>query len=176
MLKKVIIALVALMLLLLLMGSLLPMDYVVERSIFIDGDPLEIHESIVNLRSWPEWTPWNSQLDPTMVFSYSEGKPGVGFKSRWTGESAGNGNLEITSAEPGRGIVYVLNFEGFPTVDGVIEIQQMKGGCNVRWKASGQLKPPLGGLMVMMMDSAMGADFASALDGLKERNMKQSEK
>ena len=60
-----------------------------------------------------EWTPWNSQLDPTLVYTY-EGEPGVGFRSRWTGEKAGKGTLEITSAEPGRGIVYVMKFEGFP--------------------------------------------------------------
>lgn len=167
-LKKVVLVLMLIPILLLVLGYALPNDYSVQRTVFIAADAEAIHESVVDLRAWPEWTPWNSQLDPTLVYTY-EGEPGVGFRSRWTGESAGKGTLEITSAEPGRGIVYVMKFEGFPPLDGVIDIQANKGGTTVMWKMSGTLNPPLGGWLSMTMDGALGADMEKALDGLTKR-------
>lgn len=167
--KKVVLGLMLIPILLLVLGSLLPREYSVQRTVFIPADAEMIHESVVDLRVWPEWTPWNSQLDPTLVYTYEGGEPGVGFRSRWTGESAGKGTLEITSAEKGRGIVYVMEFEGFPPLDGVIDIRAMKGGSTIMWKMSGELEPPLGGWLSMTMDSALGADMEKALAGLEKR-------
>jgi len=166
--KKIILVLMFMPVLILLLGFLLPTDYSVQRTVFIEADAEAIHESVVDLRAWPEWTPWNSQLDPTLVYTY-DGEPGVGFRSRWTGESAGKGSLEITSAEPGRGIVYEMQFEGFPPLDGVIDLQATKGGTSVTWKMSGNLNPPLGGWLSLTMDSALGSDMEKALDGLTKR-------
>jgi uncharacterized protein YndB with AHSA1/START domain len=166
--KKIILALMLTPLFLLLIGFALPSDYSVQRTVFIPADAEAIHESVVDLRVWPEWTPWNSQLDPTLVYTY-EGEPGVGFRSRWTGEDAGKGTLEITSAEPGRGIVYVMKFEGYPPMDGVIDLQANKGGTTVTWKMSGKMNPPMGGWLSMMMDSALGADIEKAFAGLTKR-------
>ena len=166
--KKIILALMLTPIFLLLIGFALPGDYSVQRTVFIAADAEAIHESVVDLRVWPEWTPWNSQLDPTLVYTY-EGEPGVGFRSRWTGEKAGKGTLEITSAEPGRGIVYVMKFEGFPPMDGVIDLQANKGGTTVTWKMSGTMDPPLGGWLSMTMDSALGADIEKAFSGLTKK-------
>lgn len=167
--KKFILVLMSIPVLLLLLGTILPKDYSVQRTVFIPADADLIHESVVDLRVWPEWTPWNSQLDPTLIYTYEGGEPGVGFRSRWSGESAGKGSLEITSAEKGRGIVYVMKFEGFPPLDGIIDIQATKGGSTIMWKMSGELEPPLGGWISMTMDSALGADMEKALAGLEKR-------
>ena len=167
--KKIVLVLMLIPVLLLLLGYLLPNDYSVQRTVFISADAEAIHESVVDLRVWPQWTPWNSQLDPTLVYTYEGGEPGVGFRSRWTGERAGKGTLEITSAEPGRGIVYEMQFEGFPPLDGIIEIQATQGGTTVMWKLSGTIDPPLGGRLSMTMDSALGADMEKALSGLEKR-------
>ena len=142
----------------LLIGFALPGDYRF-REPSLSRDAEAIHECC-RPESIPEWTP-GSLVDPTLVYTY-EGEPGVGFRSRWTGEKAGKGTLEITSAEPGRGIVYVMKFEGFPPMDGVTI------SAPTRWnhgdlKMSGTMDPPLGGWLSMTMDPALGADIENGL-------------
>ena len=75
--------------------------------------------------------------------------------------------MEITSAEAGRGIVYEFSIKDFPPADGVIQITAMKGGCEVFWKLSGELNPPLGGWFRPLIDSMLGSDFEEGLKGLK---------
>ena len=169
MFKKVIIAVVVLILVLLVVGYLLPRSYSVSRSSFINAEASKVHASVVDLRSWPEWTPWNQEMDPTLKYEYSGPDSQVGSISSWTGEKSGPGSLEITSAEEGRGIVYILTFEGNPPADGVVQITPMKGGCEVFWKMSGETEPPLGPYFQLLFDALLGADFEACLAGLKER-------
>ena len=77
--------------------------------------------------------------------------------------------MEIISAESGRGIVYKFSFDDYPPAEGVIQITPMKGGCEVFWKVSGELVPPLGGWFSPLIDSMIGSDFEKGLDGLKIR-------
>jgi hypothetical protein len=94
---------------------------------------------------------------------------GVGSSYSWSGDQLGEGVLEITSSEMGRGIVYLLHFEGAPTADGVVQITPMKGGCEVLWKMSGDTSRPLGPYLVPWMDSFIGSDFEEGLKGLQEK-------
>ena len=169
MLKRVIIGVIALIAILLIVGYLLPRNFSVSRSNFINAEANEIFASVADLRSWPEWTPWNHEMDPTLEYQYSGPDSQVGFISSWTSEKSGSGTLEITSAEEGRGIVYLLSFEGETPADGVVQITAMKGGCEVLWKMSGAAAPPLGPYFLLMIDSLIEADFEACLAGLKER-------
>lgn len=169
MVKKILLALALLLGLFLLLGSLLPASYSVTRSLFIEAEADQIHSHLVDLRSWPEWTPWNQHLDPTVRFQYSGPEDGVGSSYSWSGDQLGEGVLEITSSEVGRGIVYLLHFEGAPTADGVVQITPMKGGCEVLWKMSGDTSRPLGPYLVPWMDSFIGSDFEEGLKGLQEK-------
>ena len=169
MLKKIAIVVLVVAILLLVVGYLLPREYSISRSNFIAASADKIYASVVDLKSWPEWTPWNEKMDPTIKYEYSGS--GVGSVSSWTSDNIGVGFLEVTSAEEGRGIVYELNFEGYPPANGVVQITQMKGGCEVLWKMSGEAVPPIGTYIILMMDSMMGNDFEQCLEGLKERSL-----
>lgn len=166
--KKILLTLSLLLVLFLLLGSLLPGSYSVTRTLFIEAQADRIHALLADLRSWPEWTPWNQQLDPTVRFQFS-GAQGVGSSYSWQGDQLGKGVLEITSSERGRGVVYLLRFEGTPPADGVIQITPMKGGCEVLWKMSGDTSRPLGPYLVPMMDSFIGDDLEQCLKGLQEQ-------
>jgi len=169
MLKKILIVLAILIGIIVIGGYLLPLNYSVSRTKFINAEADTVHASVANLKSWPQWTPWNHQLDPTLQFQYSGPDSQVGSISTWTGEKAGSGLIEIISAESGRGIVYKFSFDDYPPAEGVIQITPMKGGCEVFWKVSGELVPPLGGWFRPLIDSMIGSDFEKGLDGLKIR-------
>jgi hypothetical protein len=169
MVKKILLTLGLLLGLFLALGYLLPVSYTVTRTLFIEAEADRIHTQLADLRSWPEWTPWNQQLDPTVRVQFSGPEDGVGSSYSWSGDQLGEGVLEITSSEMGRGIVYLLHFEGAPTADGVVQITSMKGGCEVLWKMSGDTARPLGPYLIPMMDSFIGADFEECLRGLQEK-------
>jgi len=169
MLKKIAIVVLVVAILLLVVGYLLPREYSISRSNFIAASADKIYASVVDLRSWPGWTPWNEEMDPTIEYTYSGS--GVGSVSSWTSDIIGVGYLEVTSAEEGRGIVYELHFEGYPPADGVVQITQMKGGCEVMWKMSGEGVPPIEPYYILMMDWMIGNNFEQCLAGLKERSL-----
>ena len=169
MLKKIAIVVLVVAILLLVVGYLLPRTYLICRSSFIEASADKIYASVIDLKSWPEWTPWNEEMDPTIQYTYSGS--GVGSVSRWTSDNIGVGYLEVTSTEEGRGIVYELHFEGSAPADGVVQITQMKGGCEVMWKMSGEGVPPIEPYFILMMDWMIGKDFEQCLAGLKERSL-----
>lgn len=167
-LKKVLLVILGVVTVLLVAGFILPADYAVSRTAFITASADEIHEVVADLRSWSRWTVWNDQLDPTLEVEYSIGASPVGSSFTWTGDALGVGSLEIISAEEGRGIVYLLAFEGGSPAEGVIQITQMKGGSEVLWKFSGIADPPLGPYMIGWIESMIDSDFETGLKNLQE--------
>ncbi len=168
-LKKVLLVILGVVTVLVVAGFVLPAHYAVSRTAFIKASADEIHDVVADLRSWSRWTVWNDQLDPTLEVEYSIGASPVGSSFTWTGDALGVGSLEIISAEEGRGIVYLLAFEGGSPAEGVIQITQMKGGSEVLWNFSGVADPPLGPYMIGWIESMISNDFDSGLKNLQEQ-------
>ncbi len=169
MLKKVLLVILGVILVLVACSYILPDQYSVSRITFIAATAEEVHEVVSDLTTWQEWTVWNKSLDPGLEVEYSIKESVVGSSSSWTGDSMEPGTMEIISAEPGRGIVYTLEFEGMPAAQGVIQITQMKGGSEVLWMMDGIAMPPLGPYMIGFIESIIGNDFDAGLKNLKER-------
>ncbi len=167
--KKLLLAFVALIVLLLLGGMLLPSEFSVERTITIAGSRDQIYQPVSTLRDWPKWTAWNPQNYPNMTYSYDGAESGVGAKSNWADPEGGNGTMEITSADPDIGIEYTLQFDGFPPAFGTIKFEDGDDGkTTVRMKTTGNMgSDPMSRYFGLLMDGIMGPDFEKGLLGLK---------
>ncbi len=108
-LKRIVVAVVAVIALLLVIGMLLPSGFKVQRSVQVAAPPSKIYPLIADPRQWKNWTVWN-QRDPAMQVQYSGAESGAGAKWSWQSKTEGNGVMEFTAAVPNERIVYALSF------------------------------------------------------------------
>jgi carbon monoxide dehydrogenase subunit G len=170
-LKKVVFAILVLPILIILAAFFLPSRYKVERSLLIQAKPDAIFPLLNDLKRWPEWTAWNSQREPSLVYAYpGPVSAGVGAVQSWTAQS-GNGSIKLTAADPLQGVAYELNFnEGRFISTGRIQLLPADQGTRVVWTNEGDLgSNPVGRYLGLLMDKWMGADFELGLQNLKAK-------
>ncbi|MCY3001103.1 MAG: SRPBCC family protein [Planctomycetota bacterium] len=170
MLKKLILALVALVLLFVLVGFLLGSDFKVSRKVTIQADVAKVHELVGELRNWPKWAPWQED-DPTIVTTFGPTTTGVGASQTWTGKD-GNGELTFTKCDPATGIVFDMVFiNGDTRVPSKcwMSYAPASGGVDVEWGIEGDFAPMpvIGGYFGTFADSMMGPMFDKGLTKLK---------
>ena len=83
-------------------GWLLPREITVERTISVDRPSGAIFPWIANLKTWPDWTIWNKNEDPSLAYTYSGADSGLGATMSWTAKKMGDGALTINAAQSGR--------------------------------------------------------------------------
>ena len=71
-LKTLIVVLIVLIIAFVVIGLMLPTNFLVSRSIVIDAPASKIHSNLNDLNKWPEWSPWEENdpnLEVTMEIS-----------------------------------------------------------------------------------------------------------
>lgn len=170
-LKKALLALVAIIALLAVVGFLLPSKYRVERSVVMRAKPEAVFNQLQTLKTWPEWTAWNVQRYPDMKTFFSGPEAGVGATYNWDGQSVGVGSLKLTAADPQKGIAYDLDFDsGQYLSKGEIKLEPSGEQLKVTWSNEGDLGwNPVNRYFGLMMDRMMGPDFETGLNNLKQK-------
>ncbi len=170
-LTKVLLILLALIAVTLLVALFLPGTYHVERSITIQAKPEAIFPWINDLRKWPEWTAWNKEKDPTVVYSYEGPTEGAGAISKWNGEKFGEGSMKITTSDPQKGAQYDLSFDhGKYNSKGGLTFETVGDNTRVIWSDDGELgRNPINRFFGLMMDKMIGPDFEEGLNKLKQK-------
>jgi uncharacterized protein YndB with AHSA1/START domain len=160
---------VALILILIAVGFLLPSRYKVQRSIEVAAPPDKVYTLIADPREWKRWTVWNRR-DPAMKIEYAGPPSGVGAKWSWQSRSEGSGAMEFTAAMPGQRLGYRLSFPEFGIQsDGVLLLETFGGGTRVIWTNEGDMgSSPLNRWFGVMMDTLVGPDFEAGLANLKQ--------
>ena len=89
-LKLTVLILLALVVVVVGIGSFLPKDFTVERSIEISASPEAVFDEVSSLRKWDAWSPWLAR-DPSIVNTYSGPESGAGATVTWglTGPTSG---------------------------------------------------------------------------------------
>ena len=133
-LKRILIGLVALILLLILIGLLLPASVHVERSTSITAPPETVFDLTNNLRRFNEWSPWY-ELDPSTEFEYSGPEQGVGARLRWSSKSAelGSGAQEIVTSEPYSRVGTRIEFEDESSAHAELRLTPDAAGTQISW-------------------------------------------
>jgi carbon monoxide dehydrogenase subunit G len=166
-LKVIVLAVIVLSVLVFGVGSFLPKDFRVERSIEIDAAPEVVFDHVNSLKKWNAWSPWMAR-DPSIQNTYAGPESGVGATVTWTSEESGNGSQTITKSERPWRIETALDFGemGQPNADWSFD--PSGAGTEVTWGLSGTASGPLGGIFAKMMDGWVGKDYEDGLRRLKQ--------
>jgi hypothetical protein len=172
-LRKIVLAVLLLPIVLILISLFLPSRFQVEREVVIRAQPAEIFPWINELQRWPEWTPWNTNREPSLAYQMTGPASGPGAMQSWTARS-GNGSIKLLTADPATGVTYELNFnDGRFISRGQIRLEPASPGTNdtrVTWTNTGDLGwNPVGRYLGLLMERMMGADLDVGLGNLKSR-------
>lgn len=176
MLKKILIALVALILIcvvaLFAAVMLTPTRYHVEREVTINRPRNEVFEYVRFLGHQNEWGPWFKK-DPGMKQATRGTDGTVGFVQTWdsSNENIGAGEQEIKKINDGQRVDTEIRFlrpfesktNAYITTDAVGTDQ-----TTVKWGFDGEMPRPMNlFLLVMDTDKMVGKDFEDGLGQLK---------
>ncbi len=154
-----------------LVVSLQPDTFMVERSTSIAVPAVAVFEYVNDLHRWDTWSPW-APMDPNMDKTYSGPPAGVGAVYAWKGNTkVGEGKMTITeSVSPEQIAMHMEFLKPFASTSEVVFVFKaadpthtliswtMQGHSNFVFKAIG---------LVMNMDKAVGSDFERGLARLK---------
>ena len=138
-LKTIALSLVVIVALLAIIGLFLPSKWESSVSLNMNASSEQIYTYVANLKKWQEWSPWNTDQDPTLTYTYTGPEVGVDAQSNWTSKSMGTGWLKITKADPMTGVNYDLFIDmGFEsTLQGSIAFEKYGDMTKVTWTDKG---------------------------------------
>ncbi len=173
MIRKIFLGLVAIIVVLIALGFVLPADRHVERSITMDAPASEIHALVSDFAAWDSWSPW-AKIDPDATYSLTGS--GIGQTMTWESDhpKVGNGSQTITKIEPGH-IQTKLSFDGQGTATADFTFEDAGNGqTNVTWSLDTNMREgvplwmkPMGPYVGMMMDGMIGPEYEKGLANLK---------
>jgi uncharacterized protein YndB with AHSA1/START domain len=168
-LKKIIIALIVLVVALAVIGFFLPTKFKIERSMTVAAPVEKIYPMISETRKWPTWTVWNER-DPAMKIDYTGPASGTGAKWAWQSKTEGNGSMEFTSADASKGIAYKLVLADFGmTSTGVLNMAPDGSATKLTWTNEGEFGGnPFMRYFGLVMDRLVGKDYEAGLAKLKK--------
>ncbi|MGA2822745.1 MAG: GyrI-like domain-containing protein [Bacteroidales bacterium] len=167
--KKIFLAIVIIVMLLVIIALFLPMTYHVERSTIIKGDKALIYDLTSNMNKWDIWTPWTKKIDSTAVFELVGPDGQIGTMRKWDGKVVGNGQMTLTQLIPGKLVGYDLSFQkGKYKSHGKLTIETMGDSAKVSWIDEGKLGyNPISRYMGLFMGRMLAPDFDKGLAKLK---------
>ena len=160
---------VALAVIVLLLATLKPNTFRVERSAVINAPPEKVFPFVSDFHQWRAWSPWEN-MDADLKRSYGGAAAGKGATYAWEGRKSGTGRMEITEATPSSRVLIKLDFlkpiEAHNTAD--FRFTPEGGGTRVDWAMYG---PSLFISKVMSafvsIDKMLGKNFEQGLAALK---------
>lgn len=169
-LSIVLLVLVGLIALVLVLASMKPDRFKVERSATMNASPDRIFPLVNNFHEWAGWSPWE-KLDPNLKRSYSGADAGVGAQYAWEGTKAGTGSMDIFSSQPSSAIDINLKFEKPFKAHSIAMFRFVPEGNATRviWTMEGP-NIFIGKVMsvFMSMDEMNGRNFDKGLAAMKE--------
>jgi uncharacterized protein YndB with AHSA1/START domain len=170
MLKKIGLAVVALVAVLVLVVATRPGEYRVERSAVVAAPAEALFGAVADFHRWDAWSPW-ARLDPAMKTEYGGAPGAIGSTYYWLGnDKVGEGRMTVLAVAPPRRVEVKLEFlkPWASTNLTTFDLAPEGAGTKVTWAMSGKLDF-LGKAMTlfMEMDKAIGPDFERGLAALK---------
>ncbi len=156
--------------LLLTVGTLLPRRWRVERSITIAAPPEKLYPLVANLRRWQDWSVWTRELDPALRNTFEGPELGAGGSWSWAGPSMGHGRLVITEADPMNGLrLEVAVEQNEVNAHARLSWVAVAAGTRLTWVDEGTLPPVLGGFFTSVVTHALDEAMDESLRRLKSK-------
>jgi hypothetical protein len=110
MLKKILLAILALLLVLAVFVATRPAHFRVSRSAQLSAPAAAVFPLIDDFHNWPKWSPWE-KLDPGAKKTFGGAPSGTGAQYAWVGnDKAGEGRMTITESNPNQLVSFKLEF------------------------------------------------------------------
>ena len=135
----------------------------VKRSLEIDAPLESVFAAIVDLKSWPQWSPWLIH-EPDTEITYSDNYQAEGGFYSWSGKLTGAGKLTHLKITPATSIRQQIEFlRPFKSVNQISwEFENSNGNSLVGWEISGRM-PFLFRFMTRKIDAMLGRDYELGL-------------
>jgi uncharacterized protein YndB with AHSA1/START domain len=170
MLKKLALAVLAIIVIILGMAAMKPDTFTVKRVVSIKAPPEKIAPLLTDFHQWASWSPWE-HLDPAMKRTFSGAPAGKGAIYEWEGnKDVGKGRMEILDAStPAKTVIkldFLQPFESHNTT--VFTLVPQGDMTEVSWDMSGPM-PFISKIMSVFasMDAMIGKDFEKGLANMK---------
>lgn len=168
--KKILLALMVIVVAFVVIVALQPEDYRVSRWTTIAAPASAVFPHVNELRKWNNWSPW-AKLDPNAKNTFEGPSAGVGSVFAWAGNSQiGEGRMTITESKPNELVRFKLEF--FKPMAGVCDTDftfRTEGGQTIAtWTMSGK-NNFIGKAMCLFvsMDKMVGGSFEQGLASIK---------
>ena len=168
-LKRIFLFLVALVVLLLGIGFLLPHKIHVERSTSIDAPRATVFALVDGFRSFNRWSPWYG-VDPQAKYSYEGPDFGVGARMSWVGDpkTVGSGSQEIVEVRPMAAVTTNIDFGDQGKATGRFRLGAEGRATAVTWTFDTDVGAnPISRYFGLTFDRLIGPDYEKGLQGLK---------
>lgn len=168
--KKVLIALLVIVVLFVVVGFILPAKVHLERATTVTAPVDKVFTQVNVLKNWESWSPWH-KLDPKMKLEYMGPTAGKGAMYKWTSDhkNVGNGKLTITEVKENEKIVTAMEFGGQGTAYATFTFAKVDGGTKVVWGMDSDAgKNIIARYFGLFMDKMVGPDFEKGLANLQD--------
>lgn len=148
-------------------GYILPSSSKVERSIAIEAQPETIFPYVNSLKKFHQW----SSLNPDMAVTYLGPDSGEGASMHWTSEdpNLGHGEQTIVRSIANQRVDTVLTFGDEGRANSYFELQPENDHTVVTWGFSTDYgENIISRYMGLMVDNSIAAEYQQGLSALKE--------
>ena len=170
MLKKILIALVAIVVVLVGVVALQPSEFRVVRSATISAPAPAVFAQVNDFHNWEAWSPW-AKRDPAAKTTFEGPAAGTGAIFRWAGnEEVGEGSMTITESRPSDLIRIKLEFlKPFAsTATAEFTFKPEGNQTAVMWSMAGKNNFIAKAVCLFTdMDKMVGGDFEQGLAQMK---------
>ena len=167
--KRILSVLLAIVLLILLVGFMLPREVTVQRSQSIEASPEAVFAVLNDLRYFNQWSPW-AQRDPEASYRLEGPASGPGSTLVWDGQGGG-GRLWIVDAHRPERVDLMMEL-GDATVDTGFNIRASDGASNGGSEVTWTMQARFGALDLtgryigLMLPALVGPDYRRGLERL----------
>ncbi len=171
-LKRIFLAIIGLIALLLIVALFAKKEYSVVRDITIDKPKQEVFDYVKNIKNQNYYSKWN-MTDPNAVKTYTGTDGTVGFIASWDSKmnDVGQGEQEIKKIQDGERLDMELRFtRPFKATDyAYMTTESISGNqTKVSWGFYGKMDYPMNIMLLMYnMDKTLGGDMNAGLLNLK---------
>jgi hypothetical protein len=170
MFKKILIALVAIVVVFAVVVALQPSEFRIVLSATISAPAPAVFAQVNDFHNWETWSPW-AKLDSAAKHSFEGPSAGTGAIFRWAGnEEIGEGSMTITESRPSDLIRINLEFLKPFAATSIAEFTFEPEGNQtaVTWSMAGQNNFIAKAVCLFMnMDETVGGDFEKGLAQMK---------
>ena len=170
MLKKIFLALIALIGIFSIVVAMQPASYRIMRTAKIAAPPATVFAQVNDFHKWDAWSPW-AKLDPAMKTTFEGPAAGTGAIYKWAGnKDVGEGQMTLLESKLNELVRIKLQFlKPFAdTCDTAFTFKPDGDQTTVTWTMSGERNFLAKAICLFMnMDKLVGGDFEKGLAKLK---------